>query len=311
MAKSMRKMLLLAKEEVTPGTDAAPTAAANAILARGLMPQIINAEFVSRNLLRTYKGNSQQLAAGVHRVLECEVELAGAGAAGTAPKWGPLLKACGFAQTLTALTDAQYTPVSEGEPTLTLYGYLDGILFKLTGAIGTVAFEMNAKAIPVMKFKFMGEYSEPTDTALPAGADYTGFLQPKVVGKVNTPTFTFHGIACAASAFAFDVANQHVYRDLIGASGPHSPDRQPSGSATLELQSVATKNWGATVKDGTEGAVQIVHGLTAGNIIQVDMPKVQLTSAPTLQDQDKVAMLGISFSINPNAGNDEIKITVK
>lgn len=311
MAKSMRKMLLLAKEEVTPGVDPVPTAAANAILVRGLTPQIINAEFVPRSLIRAYKGNSPQLAVGVHRVLECEVELASSGAAGTAPKWGPLLKACGFSQTVTALTDVKYDPVSEGEPTLTLYGYLDGLLFKLTNAIGTVAFELNAKAIPVMKFKFMGEYSEPTDTALPAGADYTGFLQPLTVGKVNTPTFTFHGVTCPASAFAFDVAAQQVYRDLIGASGPYSPDRQPSGSATLELQSVATKAWGATVKDGTEGAVQIVHGVGAGKIIQIDMPKVQLTSAPTLQDQDRIAMLGVNFSINPSAGNDEIKITVK
>lgn len=311
MAKSMRKMLLLAKEEVTPGVDPVPTAGANAILVRGLQPQIVNAEFVGRNLIRAYKGNSPQLAVGVHRMFEFEVELAGSGVAGTAPKWGPLLKACGFAQTVAAGVDVQYDPVSEGEPTLTLYGYLDGILFKLTNGIGSVAFEMNAKAIPVMKFKFMGEYSEPTDTVIPGGADYSGFLQPKTVGKINTPTFTFHGVACPASAFAFDVSAQQVYRDLIGGGGPFSPDRAPSGSATLELQSVATKNWGATVRDGTAGAVQIVHGLTAGNIVQVDMPKVQLTSAPTLQDQDRIAMLGLNFSINPNAGNDEIKITVK
>ena len=57
---------------------------------------------------------------------------------------------CGFAETVTAATDVTYDPVSEGEPTLTLYGYLDGILFKMTGAKGNVTFTLNAKAIPVM-----------------------------------------------------------------------------------------------------------------------------------------------------------------
>ena len=102
MAKSMKKMLLLAKKEVTAGTDALPTAAANAILCRALMPEPITAEQVQRNLIRPYKGNSGSLTVGEHRKITFEVELAGAGAAGTEPAWGLLLEACGFAATITA-----------------------------------------------------------------------------------------------------------------------------------------------------------------------------------------------------------------
>lgn len=311
MPKSPKKMLLLVKEETTPGTDAAPTAAANAILVRGAMPKLINAEFVGRNLIRPYKGNSPKLVVGVHRTFECEVELAGSGTAGTAPKWGPLLKACGFSQTVTAGTSTIYAPVSSGEPTLTVYGYLDGILFKMTNTIATPSFELNAKGIPVIKFKMMGEYSDATDAALPTGADYTGFVQPLTVGKANTPTFSFMGVSAPCSNFTFDVAAQQEYRDLIGSSGPFSADRQPSGSATIELQSIATKNWGQTVRQGTAGAVQLIHGTTAGNIIQIDMPSVQLNAAPSLQDANTVAMLQMGFDINPVAGNDELTITVK
>lgn len=311
MPKSMKKMLLLVKEETTPGVDATPTPAANAILVRGLMPQLVNAEFVGRNLIRPYKGSSPKLVVGVHRTLECEVEYAGSGTAGTAPKWGPLLKACGFSQTVTAGASTIYAPVSSGEPTLTIYGYLDGILFKMTSAIGTVSFELNSKAIPVMKFKFMGEYSDATDTPLPTEVDYTGFTQPLTVGKRNTPTFSFMGVTAPCSNFTFDVAAQQEYRDLIGSSGPFSADRSPSGSATIELQSIATKNWGATVSQGASGAVQLIHGTTAGNIIQLDMPAVQLNAAPSIQDANTVAMLNLGFDINPVLGNDEITITVK
>jgi len=311
MAKSMKNLVLLAKQEVTTGVDPVPTPAANAILVRGFTPQLINAEFVERNLIKGSKGNFGSLATGVHRSFEFEVELAGSGAAGTAPKWAPLLMACGFNETLVASTTATYAPISTGDTTVTMYGYLDGLLFKLTAAKGTVSFDLNAKQIPVMKFKFIGEYSTPTDTAFPTGMVFTGFQKPLTVSKINTPTFTIHGLAAVCNALSFDVANNLVYRDLIGASGPFSSDRKPTGSATIEVPTVAAANFAELARLGTEGALQLVHGTAAGNIIQVDMPKVQFNSAPAISNDNEIAMLQLGFSINPNTGNDELVIVAK
>lgn len=311
MAKSMKNLVLLAKQEVTTGVDPVPTPAANAILVRGFMPQLINAEFVERNVIRGYKGNFGKLAVGVHREFEFEVELGGSGAAGTAPKWGPLLMACGFNETLVASTTATYAPISTGDTTVTMYGYLDGLLFKMTASKGTVSFDLNSKQIPVAKFKFLGEYATPTDTTFPTGMVFTGFQKPLTVGKINTPTFTIHGLAGVCESLSFDVANSLVYRDLIGASGPYSADRQPSGTCKIEVPTVAAANFAELARLGTEGALQLVHGTTAGNIIQIDMPKVQFNSAPTISNDNEIAMLQLGFSINPNAGNDEISIVVK
>jgi hypothetical protein len=311
MPKSMRNMVLLAKQEVTTGVDPVPTPAANAILVRGMMPQMINAEFVERNYVRGHKGNFGSLAVGVHREFEFEVELAGSGAAGTAPKWAPLLMACGFNETISAAVSATYAPVSTGEPTCTLYGYLDGLLFKLTGGKGTVSFDVNSKQIPVMKYKFFGEYSTPTDTTFPTGMVFTGFQRALTVGKVNTPTFTMMGLAAVCQGLSFDVANTLIYRDLIGASGPFSPDRKPKGTAKIEVPTVAAANFAELARLGTEGALQLVHGAVAGNIIQIDMPKTQIVSSPTISNDGDAAMLDLSFSINPNTGNDEISIVVK
>lgn len=311
MAKSMKNLVLLAKQEVTTGVDPVPTPEANAILVRGFTPQLINAEFVERNLIKGTKGNFGSLAVGVHRSFEFEVELAGSGAAGTAPKWAPLLMACGFNETLVASTTATYAPISTGDTTVTMYGYLDGLLFKMTAAKGTVSFELNAKQIPVMKFKFIGEYSTPTDATFPSGIVFTGFQKPLTVSKINTPTFTIHGLAAVCNALSFDVANNLVYRDLIGASGPFSSDRKPTGSCTIEVPAVAAANFADLTRLGTEAALQVVHGTTAGNIIQVDMPKVQFNSAPAISNDNEIAMLGLGFNINPNAGNDELIIVAK
>lgn len=311
MSKSMKNMVLLAKQEVIPGTDPVPTPAANSILVRAMTPALITAEFVQRNNIRGYKGNFGSLAVGVHREFSFEVELASSGAAGTAPKWGPLLMACGFSETLVAVTSATYQPITTGDSTVTMYGYLDGLLFKMTGCKGTVSFELNSKAIPVMKYKFIGEYSAATDTAFPTGMVFTGFQKPMTVGRVNTPTFSFHGLTPVMQNLSFDVANSLTYRDLVGASGANSSDRKPTGSTTIELPTIAAADFGEIARVGTEGALQIIHGVGAGNIIQIDMPKTQLTSAPTISNDNEIAMLALQFSINPNAGNDEIVIVAK
>ncbi|UUZ68079.1 hypothetical protein LP416_27830 [Polaromonas sp. P2-4] len=62
---------------------------------------------------------------------------------------------------------------------------------------------------------------------------------------------------------------------------------------------------------GTEGALQLIHGVGAGNIIQIDMPTLQLTSPPTISDDNGVAMLTAQFSVKPNTGNDELIVVAK
>lgn len=309
MAKSMKKMLLLAKVETTAGTDSVPTAALNAILCRAFMPEMITADEVSRDFIRPYKGNGGTLTAGVYRKLTCEVELAGSGTAGTAPGWAPLLKACGFSETVVAVTSVTYDLVSSGEPTLTLYGFIDGIKFIMTNCKGTVSFELNAKSIPIMKYEFIGAYAAATDTAMPTDTSYAAFKQPLVVGKVNTPTFTFMSVTALASAFSVNLANALAWRELIGAAGPHSPDRKPTGSVTMELPPIATKDWAEAVRTSTTGAAQLIHGTVAGGIIKIDMPAVQ-PKPFTLQDDQSIAMISMPFDVNPVSGNDELKLTL-
>ncbi|MCC7413317.1 MAG: hypothetical protein IT495_17005 [Gammaproteobacteria bacterium] len=102
MSLLTRKRALLAKIESSYGADATPTGAADAVLLRSLQVTPIASEIVGRDLIRAYLGHSAQIPVAVHAMLECEVELAGSGTAGQAPAWGPLLRACGFAQTALA-----------------------------------------------------------------------------------------------------------------------------------------------------------------------------------------------------------------
>ena len=61
-----RRRTILAKLENTYGVDATPTGSANAILIRNLNVTPLNAEVASRDLVRPYLGNSEQLIASKH-----------------------------------------------------------------------------------------------------------------------------------------------------------------------------------------------------------------------------------------------------
>jgi hypothetical protein len=310
MAKKMRNVLLTAKIETVAGTDPVPTAAANSMLARAITPQPIMADFAERTNIHPYFGTSGQVAVAQHAECELEIELASSGAAGTAPAWGPLLRACGFSETITAVTDTVYAPITNSLETVTLYYYLDGVLHKMSYCRGNVTFELNARSIPVMKFKFTGLYTAATDTALPTGAVYTAFKAPLAVNKVNTPTMTLHGIAAAMQSLSIDMGNQIVYRNLIGSETVEMTDRKATGQTSIEMVPVATYAWHEAVRLGTLSAFSVTHGSAAGSIVKIDAPKVQLIN-PQYADSDGIAMINLGLNLQPNSGNDEVIVTVR
>lgn len=101
MALLSRKRLILCKAESSYGQDISPDGT-DALLVRSLEVTPIEADVVSRDLIRNYLGNSDQLLAQTRVSLSFQVELAGSGAGATAPRFGALLKACGMAETTTA-----------------------------------------------------------------------------------------------------------------------------------------------------------------------------------------------------------------
>lgn len=311
MAKSIRKTLLLAKIQTAEGVDPVPTGAANAILLRNVTATPLSAEFVERALLRPYMGNAGQVATTQYAQIEGEVELAGSGTAGKAPAWGALLRACGFAETVTTGTDVRYLPVSENFERIALHYYLDGVFHKILDARGTVSFDLTAKGIPFMRFRFMGVYLPITDGTNPTDVDYSAFQIPKGVNKANTPAWSLGSYSGCLQSLTFDIANQLVWRSLIGCEGAEITDRQPTGKISLELPRIAQLDWPAIVLSGEGKALAIQHGTAAGNIVEIKAPTAQLTN-PAYSDQDNVAMLGLDMNVNPGPdGNDELEIIVR
>jgi len=303
---SPRKFLILAKEEVTQFTDIVPTAATNSILVKNLKVTPLRVESEDRALIRDYFGNSESIPVMEEAMIEFDVEMAGSGTAATAPKWGVLVKACGFSETVGA--DVQYLPVSTGFKYLTIYAYRDGVLFKLLGAHGSLSINMAAKKIPHIHFSFVGKYSAVTDAAIPGGSDFSGFKQPLASLPANTGTLTLDSYAAKVSAFSMDMSTEVSHAIWMNNETLAPIDRKPKGSITVEAVTVATKDYFAMVRAATLGVFTLTHGTAAGYKVKLDAPKVQLVD---IQEVEYEGALAYQFNttFSPNAGNDEFKIT--
>lgn len=304
----MRNAAVLAKIETSYGTDASPVGTTNAILVSEVTARPMEMQTVDRALIRPFLGASEQLPTQIYNGVEFSVELAGSGTVGTPPPLGPLLRACGFAETIAAGTGVTYTPVSDNFESITLHVNIDGVLHKSLGARGTVNFSLKNNDRPMAQFNFTGLFVPVADASMPS-VTLSAWKKPLPCNRTNTPTFTLHGYAAMLDDLQIDMANEVVYRGLIGgAEYVLITDRTPSGTVLMEAVKVADKDWWTSISQADTGPLAMVHGLTAGNILEVKAPNVQIHT-PTYQDQDGILMLSAQTALMPGGtGNDEIEL---
>jgi len=297
--------LLLAEIESTYGTDPTPTGAANAILVRSLEITPIQADVVERQLVRGFMGNFEALLAFQRVEMTFEVELAGSGTAGTAPAWGPIMKACGATETIVADTSVTYAPRSSSFDSVTLYYYTDGLRHKVTGARGSFSINATVGEIPTISFSFQGIYNAPDDSANPTPT-YQNQAKPVLFKQGNTTAQQLFSYAGAVESFTFDLNAELIYRELVGGSREVLyNDRKPSGTVVLEAELVATHNYFGDITGTSTGNNTFQHGQTGGNIATFSAPQTDITGL-SYSDSSGIQMLNVEYNATPtDAGNDE------
>jgi hypothetical protein len=303
------KKVLLAKIESTYGTDPVPTGAANTILARNLTITPLEAAMPERDVVLPFFGGLGAVPGSAFAKLDFEVEVAGAGAAGTVPGYGVLLRAAAHSETINVGTNVIYAPISASFESATLYFDLDGVMHKVTGARGTVSIDFASEGLPLYKFSLHGLYNAPTDTVLPTPV-FSGFQRPLPYNRVNT-TLSLHSFAAIASKFSLDAG-----LTLQNKSYPNTTQdvrvtgRKAKSKITMEAVAIATKDWFAIARAATVGAFTMTHGTTAGNKVKIDMAQVQLGNPKYANDGGIVMLDADLMPQSTVAGNDEYSITV-
>ena len=313
MTRLAQKKLVFARAD-----DAAAFSAADALVVSNAELTPIAGDQVSRELEQNHFGSQPEHLVNAHQMLKFGVEFAAVGDADTAQKWALLLKATGFAETLTAAANGEpasavYKPVTSSPAKCKLAFQQDKKFHTLPGCLGTVSVELAANAIPRFAFEMTGKWQAPADKVNPLGGTFAGWPDPQIVSKANTPTVSIFGQSDLPFMKAsINIANTVVHRSLANADpGVIITDRAPTAELTIDAT-----DWDPFAKAldlaGTgEGAVTITHGKAGGRQIEIAMPRVRINATGLTYTEDNgVLQYTIPLQVLPDDGNDELTFTV-
>lgn len=269
------RSVLLAETEVTYNTDPTPSNSTNAILVENLGWSFAGARMADRSKsIKPYMAPLKNLYAGSLMEVTFDVEIKGSGAAGTAPELGPLLKACGFEETVVASTSVTYTPTSDPteHKSLTFWIYEDGLLYKITGARGTFTLDLSVAQVGKFSFKFSGHFTGPTDAAI-VTPTYNSTVPPVVIGAA----FAVDSYSAVITKLSVDPGLELATPDNIAATDGYGEIRitgmAPTFSVDPEAALVAAYDWVTKWKSSAAYSMSSgTIGSTAGNRYTVTAP---------------------------------------
>lgn len=318
MPRNVRDSVILTKIETTYGTDSVPTGSVNAMLVSNQTVNPLNAQNVDRALAHPYLGASEQLVGTKHIELSFDVELQGSGTAGTVPAYGPLLRACGMAESISAGNRVEYTPISNSFESATVYYYDSGVLHKLLGARGTVEFKTNVGEKPVMSFSFKSLYGGVSEGATPA-ISTSNFKTPAVVTDANTADILLGctyatgalsgGTPYPSKGLSANLGNSVDFIALVGGESIDVTNREATASISLDLTAAQEVSLMNSVVSNIATSIGLTHGTTAGYKVTLFAPAVQLLN-PKKEEQSGRRMIGFDGRLLPSSGNDELRLVV-
>lgn len=316
--RKTKNMVVLAKVEATSGVDAVPTGSANAVLTAGdVTLQPVDAQTVPRTIRTGYFGSPGSFMGSAWMRASFGVEMAPSGTAGTAPAWGELLLGCAFAETITAAQRVDYTPVSTGLKSVSIYAYADGLQYKFIGAMGNLTGSALVNGVPILQFEFWAPYLAPTAVANPA-LTLTGWKLPELVNDANTADLVLGGTYATGAisggttypsgGVEFNTGNQLARTELIGAKRMAITDRAVSGSIrTIDLTAAQEITLQGRVVAGTQESIGIVHGTGAGKKVLLFFPQANYRQL-SYADVDGIMTTNLEFDAPPQSGNDDLRI---
>lgn len=222
-----------------------------------------------------------------------------------------LMRMLGVAEVVTPATSVEYSPVSSGHESGSIYFFIGPTRYVMLGCRATGELTLTAQGIPGIRMTITGLFTLPTDSAAPA-VDLSNFVEPQVASKVNTPTFTIGGTPFVMRSFSLNFGNDVQPRMLVGKEEIVIVDHNESISTTVEAVPLATYN--PYVKATTpkpKQAIVLLHGTVVGRKVQVDVARAVQQRPSGIENQQGVVEWPLSFVPLPSAaGNDQWKITL-
>lgn len=305
--------MILAKTQ--PTVDVDPTATGSeACVTEDLDWTYYAGNDITRNRDRSYFGADSKVKVVPHAEFGFNVELSQVASAGDAPAFGPLLRACGFSETIDVGVDVEYAPVSTGFEMVAVYFIDDDEQEqKSLNCRGTFSIQMNAETLPMIQFSgFMGTYNRPV-AASAYTIDTSAWEDAVPVSKSNTVTLTVDGYAGCINGFTLDINNTVNIHDEPNCAGTSISAREVTGQIVIKAPTLATKDFFAIIESHSGSvntvAIAVEHGDGTRPNLKIDLDQVQLNDIQRTDVRGELYYT-IPFTALPtDAGNDEILLT--
>lgn len=318
MPRYIKKTVILAKTEVTTGTDAVPTGAANAVKAFDMSITPLEMSPITLAVMAGWFGAAMSVPGASYVKCSFSVALAGAGLAATAPAWGALMLACASSEATGLLTPnrVEYMPASDTLKTATIYYYDDGLIHKLVGCMGGPKLSVKAGEVAKLTFDFVG-----VDGGVAAGANATATLtawkDPVALTAANVTDIKLGctyalgvltgGTGYNSTGLTLDWGQAPKFTPMLTSEEVVFDDRKIKGEMSLELSAAQEVAMIAAIKARTVQGMGFVIGKTSGNQIMLHAPAMVLTGISKGELNGK-RLSALKFDLDPVAGNDELRI---
>ena len=315
--------IVLAKVETVYGTDAVPVPATDAQIIYDWEPTPMIYEDDRRRIDRGFAGRRPKIKTRPRQGHNFKFELAGSGTNNVATRWGgTFLRGAMFgAPVVNGTTDVSYPLETIGDgSSFTFYGHKGDsatgtVRMRASGIRGNVLFKFTEGDFPYGQVTSVGLLSNlPDGTAIGAPTLPTS-PAPVEVNSVNT-TFSLGGFALLLRDIEFDMGMKTAFRSLVGQravvfdAAEDGDRRSAGGTLVAELPDPAVKNYFSEVANRTNLALSLVHGLTAGNIIDISSSVVQLDEPRFSVEQNRL-MMTCGFDLIPSAAGNELTLKTR
>lgn len=309
--KNFDKKVILFKVETTEGTDSTPTSAADALKVLNYRPTFMDAEQRTRPVEKAFFGADAVALTAIKRGATFDMEMHGSGTATGVPPWMKVARIAGFDAGTVGASSVIQKPITDAIPSASHYAYIDDLLMKVIGARANMGFTVTDDDVPLFTFTLLGRAPETlAEQAVPTNPTITGYVDPLTASSENT-TFSLDGFAAALRTFTLSNNADMALRSLIGPADYIKMRNRPwSGSALIRVPDLTAKNYFEKIRPGTTMPASLTHGTVAGNIVNIAMPRLQISGNVELSEESGELMATLPLTALPtNAGNDEVVFT--
>ena len=289
---------------------------ADFLLVHDLSVSALDNDTLSTSFDRGVGGGTKTYAVNRRRTFSFKMQLFGSGAAGTAPKWMQVTSWCGM--TVPALTvgvkaEQTFTALTGNFGSATLAGYRGGYRRRGKGARGeivSISFELNKYPELEVSMAAILPDGALEDAVQVAGAiDLAPFRNPLEVSAANSEVLV-DGYEVNMRSFVGKANNSANYRAGTKNNEVLLERHRFTFTLVIDVTDPAAKDYLATLAADAEVPILITHGVVAGEIIKLSMPKAQIQAVADGEDGEK-ALYTLTGQANITNGGDDVILTAQ